>query len=853
MARPKKLLSSGANPESTLTLNAQGSTSSSDHPLLLELAAAFLLALHDSLAVGWQGGRSRRATTFTTPAGQFDVRLFNGRVGDWRAPRRVSFQQVLLERWGALADLFNALLAGDPTDLRLFSDHVSAFLGDQYDVRRTNTVVARVEAKLVVLGIRTDPEKDAHRHADAIRTWVQMNGLPEAVVDLAHGRPRVDVPALVQHAGEYDAHLGAVLAPLLQETLDEVAVRSPWSESAKRFVPTTHRPHGRETFPGVLFDFQRFGVERGGLLDAVIDQIQLPGDHLTTGALRNWILWLTCENRDDSKWAQAVEILSKVSGHTPAEARTLSELLAGVTALRAMTDKTRYGYTTSFRHLLTRTYLAIGAEAPRFPRGAMKALVATTRGMLSDAPDPGAINPEFRSTIVNVAQGSPQRARQSAIGHVEDRLLRVKAACDEDIKEFLKWRAWTEAAEALPLDERALGYVDRLIAYGAREDSNLQRWLVMADLQTIVAVALAAMKRNGFHTREGYGVRVATNRSIYLGLAAERLQVAFPSLERWSSKRTGQGRFSTFRNLLSHWYVPRWVQFAIELRIQAETAFNRHTVRNLTASGIGINNATIELQALKGKTEELQTAVIDGSDRTLRAALELMRGHSKNVVEHWQADEKRVFVALVSSNDTVSFGLWPCHHIHERFIEFHKLFKFTREQLRNQNAGLVFLKREDVHEVQGRLGHASLKTTSGYVRQHIISVLNRANIAEFVRRLGASIVWAVEGREAVGRRGMRETDVSARLLFPLGVQKQVTAAPECDAWIADPEWKLQIDEVRIRHLVAQRAYYARNWQKLRASSPEAYEKVHRPRIEFVAALWEIVADSEFAQLLQEPA
>lgn len=708
------------------------------------------------MAVGWQGGRSRRATTFTTPAGQFDVRLFNGRVGDWRAPRRVSFQQVLLERWGALADLFDALLAGDPTDLRLFSDHVSAFLGDQYDVRRTNTVVARVEAKLVVLGIRTDPEKDAHRHADAIRTWVQMNGLPEAVVDLAHGRPRVDVPALVQHAGEYDAHLGAVLAPLLQETLDEVAVRSPWSESEKRFVPTTHRPHGRETFPGVLFDFQRFGVERGGLLDAVIDQIQLPGDHLTTGALRNWILWLTCENRDDSQRAQAVEILSKVSGHTPAEARTLSELLAGVTALRAMTDKTRYGYITSFRHLLTRTYLAIGAEAPRFPRGAMKALVTTTRGMLSDAPDPGAINPEFRSTIVNVAQGPPQRARQSAIGHVEDRLLRVKAACDQDIEGFLRWRAWTEAAEAL-------------------------------------------------------------------------------------------------RNLLSHWYVPRWVQFAIELRIQAETAFNRHTVRNLTASGIRVSNATIELQALKGKTEELQTAEIDGSDRTLRAALELMRGHSKNVVEHWQADEKRVFVALVSSNDTVSFGLWPCHHVHERFIEFHKLFKFTREQLRNQNAGLAYLKREDVHEVQGRLGHASLKTTSGYVRQHIISVLNRANIAEFVRRLGASIVWAVEGPEAVGRRGMRETDVSARLLFPLGVQKQITAAPECDAWIADPEWKLQIDEVRIHHLVAQRAYYARNWQKLRASSPEAYEKVHRPRIEFVAALWEIVADSEFAQLLQEPA
>ncbi|GAB6196556.1 hypothetical protein PAGU2595_018670 [Lysobacter xanthus] len=792
-------------------------------------------------------------TTFTTPAGQFDVRLFDGRVGDWRAPRRVSFQQVLLERWGALADLFKALLGGDPTDLRMFSDHVSAFLGEQYDVRRTNTVVARVEARLVVLGIRTDPEKDARRHADAIRTWVQMNGLPKAVVDLTHGRPRVDVPALVQHAGEYDAHLGAVLAPLLQETLDEVAARSPWSESAKRFVPTTHRPHGRETFPGVLFDFHRFGVERGGLLDAVIDQILLPGDHLTTGALRNWILWLTCENRDDSQRAQAVQILSKVSGHTPAEARVLSELLAGVTALRAMTDKTRYGYITSFRHLLTRTYLAIGAEVPHFPRGAMKALVSNTRGMLSDAPDPGAINPEFRPTIVNVAQGPPQRARQSAIGHVEDRLLRVKAACDQDIEGFLKWRAWTEAAEALPLDEQALGYVDRLIAHGAREDSCLQRWLVMADLQTIVAVALVAMKKNGYHTREGHGVRVATNRSINLGLAAERLQMAFPDLERWSSKRSGQGRFSTFRNLLSHWYVPRWVQFAIELRIQADTAFNRHTVRNLTASGISISNATIELQALKGKTEELQTAEIDGSDRTLRAALELMRGHGKNVVEHWQADEKRVFVALVSSNDTVSFGLWPCHHIHERFIDFHKLFKFTREQLRNQNAGLVYLKSEDVHEVQGRLGHASIKTTSGYVRQHIIAVLNRANIAEFVRRLGASIVWVVEGPEAVGRRGMLETDVSERLLFPLGVQKQVAAAPECDAWIADPEWKLQINELRIRHLVAQRAYYARNWQKLRASSPEAYEKVHRPRIEFVAALWEIVADSEFAQLLQEPA
>lgn len=832
------------------TSNVQESSPVGPEQSKLAVSAAFVLALHDSLAVGGQRGRVRRPTTFSVPIGSFEVRTFDGRVGAWRATRRAVFQHALLTQWSALSARFDELLLGSPTDAQAISELTLPFLGNDHDLRKVAFVASRIDAKLVALGLREDPEQKLRTTAEQVHRWVHQNGLPLAAIELSDSGPSVDVDQVTKLSGAKDPDVAMVLAPILQPTLDSVAARSPWSTAARRFLPTVNRPHGRETYPGLVFNFGRMGIERGGLLDAVLDQIGLPAEHVATSAFRTWLDWLTHQNPDAEKRLKAQRILGTREGLKAVEARDLNEIFIGVMASRPLKAKTQYAYLTSFRGHLTRGYVAVGAPVPHFPRGAVQRMLVNGRGLISDEPDAGALNPEYQPRIINVAHGSFQEAKDRAVRHLDDRLQRVKNACDIDIQGFLRWRAWTNEALAAPLSDECARYVDRLHGFDIASDRELQRWLAMADLPTIMAVALTSFRTFGLHTASGYRDRITRKRSVHLGPAAGRLHAAFPDLNRWSSMRAGRGQYSVFRGLLSHWYVPQSVQLAIELKLQAETGFNRHTVRNLTVAGVSIRNATVELQALKGKVEELQHGEIDGADRTLRAGLELMIDHSQNVTAFWQPDEKRLFVALVATKTEVAFGMWTCHKFLQRFVEHHGLPRFTREQLRNQKASAVYLQNGDVNEVQGLLGHESLKTTSGYLQQHVLAILNRANIAQFMRRLAASIIWAVRGEDAVVRHGHAHADVSARLLFPLAGHAAVTHSPECDAWLANNDVTIVIDMTRIRHLVAQRAYYATQWQRLRATAPEAYERIHKPRIEFAAALWEIIRDSEYGELLE---
>ena len=302
-------------------------------------------------------------------------------------------------------------------------------------------------------------------------------------------------------------------------------------------------------------------------------------------------------------------------------------------------------------------------------------------------------------------------------------------------------------------------------------------------------------------------------------------------------------------------YVPRWVQLAIEIKIQAETGWNRATVRNLLAEGITIRGSTVELQAVKGKTGEMQHGGTESADRHLLSGLNLMLEHSRHVDAYWKRERQGVFVAMVlKKGGHRVFGTGVEEKLRKRFIAKHQLPHFTREQLRNQRMAKRFLTNEDPHEIQAGMGHADLATTSTYLRHAVIRILNRANIAKFQRQLAATIVWTVEGEASVEKRGMDRAEVNHRL-FPMSDHATAEEAmpPTCDVWMANPEVPLMLDALRLQHLVRQRAYYAAHWQRLRAQAPDRFELVHKPRIEFTAALWAIVSDSPYARLLELPA
>lgn len=778
------------------------------------------------------------------------VRLYTSRIGRWRTTRRDEFQHALLATQHNLLAFLDALLSGEPPRVSSARSLVRAFLAEDFATAHVEHVVSRLERELVSLGVAPSAVEVRSASETRMREWLTENAMPVDAISFADDGLQVDAKALASAASITIREGCSVFGPGFLQELRQMALAHPWSIGSKRFIPTVNRPHGRVTTPGILFDFEGFGISRHGLLDEILAQLAPGSAHHPVGKLHSWISWLTA-----SLHAPAAEEARRILGTSTAqlshnEARRLLDLLSDVLCKRKLRIRTLSEYRGAFRAHVIRAYEFAGREPPYFPRGQANTLPSEGRPLLSDQPDPDALDPDMRPAITQVAYGSFQQGSLRAINHLGDRIQRIRAACDQDIEEFLGVHQWLTHASELALTEESKRFADLLYGRYVSDAPDLRAWLEDAPLEQVVGATLAAMKKHRLHEREGYVERMQDKRSIRLGRALIRLHDRFPSLTRWSSFQAKSGLLSAFRSLLSVWYVPRWIQLAIELRIQMETSFNRQTVRNLTVSGVQIQNATVDLQALKGKTGKMQQGGIDSADRLLISALNRMLGHSANVQRFWDPTDTRLFVTLVRNESGACFGTGTDFQLLQRFIQHHGLFPFSREQIRNQKASKVYLEKGDLHEVQGLLGHESLKTVNTYIGSRVISILNQANIAHFQRALAASIVWALRGETQLVNLGLDRRDVSERLLFPIaGCSKDMPLA-ECDEWLDQPGVSILIDEVRIRHLAAQRRYYAANWQKLRATSPEAFEKVHRPRMEFAAALWAAVADSQYGDLLE---
>lgn len=814
-----------------------------------QLLASWLAALHDSLA-GSAGSRPKAPYGFRTSEGVVSVRLYTSRIGRWRTTRRDEFQCALSATQDKLVAFLDALLGGEPPRVSSARSLVRAFLAEDFTTAHVAYVVSSLERELVALRVTPDPVEVRRANEARMREWLTENVIPAGAISFDDDGLQVDANVLASAAGVTIRDACSVFGPNFLHELQQMALAQPWSIGSKRFVPTVNRPHGRVTTPGLLFDFEALGISRHGLLDEVLAQLVPGSAHHPVGKLHSWVSWLTANLH-----APAAEEARRILGTSTAqlahnEVRRLLDLLDDVLLHRKLRNRTLSEYRGAFRAHVIRAYESAGREPPYFPRRRANALPREGRPLLSDQPDADAIDPDMRPAITQIAYGSFQQGSSRATAHLDDRMQRVRAACDQDIEEFLDVYQWLTHASELTLTEESERFADLLYRHYVSDEPDLRAWLEDAPLEQVVGAALAAMKKHRLHEREGYTARMHDKRSIRLGCALARLHDRFPSLTRWSSFQAKSGLLSAFRSLLSVWYVPRWIQLAIELRIQMETSFNRQTVRNLTVSGVQIQNATVDLQALKGKTEKMQPGGIDSADRLLISALNLMLRHSANVQRFWDQTETRLFITLVRNKSGACFGTGTDFQLLQRFIQHHGLFPFSREQIRNQKATKVYLEKGDLHEVQGLLGHESLKTVNTYIGSRVISILNQANVAHFQRALAASIVWALRDETQLVSLGLDRCDVSERLLFPIaGCSKDMPLA-ECDEWLDQPGVSILIDEVRIRHLVAQRRYYAANWQKLRATSPEAFEKVHRPRMEFAAALWAVVADSQYGDLLE---
>lgn len=851
--RQKRVEKDGPAP----TSNVQGRTApftedgTAEHCRLL--TACLLRGIHDALTGPVERrDETARLASFRTPWGRAHTRFQNQVVGNWSPALHLAFLRTLRARGSQAWEHIEGIIRTGNGAKR-----VPAFVryfvpGASRELRLF--VLHRVQVFLVDRNLATTREAVAKQHIDQVTTYLGEHGLPLEAVFLTKDGVNVSLEKTFRAAGVtfITARRHGDLSSLARAA-DAAARTMRVSSGNLLFVPTQYRSKGKDASPGILFDFGELGVKRGGILDQILLRFDIPSSHMRLGVIERVVRHAAGDKTytDAVTGSVARRILgTSVADVTDQDVLCLVRRVQSDAEARNLSPRSIGHYIGVLRTELQIALSAVGRVMPRERVGKFVRPPGPGRGLISDLPDAGAPE-ELRAGIVHVANGSPEEALEKAKTHLGARLNRIDAACDKEIFGFAAWRQYILDAAAAALSSERLLYRDSLYGSSPAAPSRAaMAWLAGGELSQVLGAIADAASMRRLDTYEGERARRDEDRIIVVGPASSRLLQAFPGLERWCDTRH-RGRPQTSL-IQSRWFVPRAVQLAIEIKLQIATGWNHHTAVALEAAGVRFAGSVLELQALKNKTGEMQDSVIEGADPGLRLGLKMMLDQDE-VLSHWPRNNRRLFVTVCYTRKK---GIYIERQIDTdllaAFQDRHGLPRFGFDQLRNQVGAKTYLRRQDPHEVQALLGHASLETTSGYIRHRVIAVLNEANVAHFRRQLAATIVWASGGDHAVEARGLGIDNVRKRLLFPVGADKPaVEPQADCDAWLAQPDQALIVDASRVNHLVRQRRYYAQNWQRLRASNSEQFERVHLPRIEFTAALWAVIQDSPLAGLLEQ--
>lgn len=832
---------------------AQAITARERHHLLV----CFLQALVDSLALmdgARTSNRKSSRVSFQTPWGSVSLNRCPYKAGYWTSNRTIQFEECIASLGSELCQrLDDSLVSGKATSFNSVQKFVRAFLRNDATRERCDYVYKAIQSHLETHGYLVNRRASALRDRAAVLQYVRKNGLPANAIRITDDCVSVYLGVVFSIANVPIASVRRYkLKSAFQIEIDELAAKSMWSSKSHLYLPSLNRPHGRQTNSGLIINFRKLGIQRNGLFEDILRNFSRPADHRTVQPFLRWIAWLVNSGTKQTGRPDAISTSAKRILSTQPKLLSEKHLYALVEGFRArlagksLDSRCADEYTSSFRSLIKTGIETSGKKLSTYRLRNTSRKRRSSRGLVSSQPDPFASKSSLRPAIENVAIGSPQEARVIAKEHLADRIARINSACDHDVAQFLSWRKFLTAADELTSRRTNVRPPHELVGWSATASlPSFVRWTEQISPQEYASELLGAVKDRHLYEEKEFQRMRDQDQHVLAGPFMDALTKSYPELPIWFAG------MSYAWAPLSLWYVPRWVQLAVQLRIQLATGWNANTVRNLCESGIVMTPESIELQSIKDKSGRKQDGVIERPDKIVRAGFEMLMQHSRSVSEHWPRESDAIFVTWINRGDSSVFGHGVDHSILKRFIRHHGLPEFTREQLRNQHMSNDYLLDEDPNRIQGKLGHNSLKDTSIYLGQTIFTVLNRANIAQFMRQLGATIVWAVEGESSVAKRGMSTDHINRRLLFPVAeIASESPWLPECDAWISESTKPLVIDRTRIAHLVRQRAYYAKSWQRLRAESSIRYERIHRPRIEFTAALWAIVSDSPHAHLLE---
>lgn len=425
-----------------------------------------------------------------------------------------------------------------------------------------------------------------------------------------------------------------------------------------------------------------------------------------------------------------------------------------------------------------------------------------------------------------------------------NRLKELLKACEEDINQHIEYVEKFHQLKKVPLSKQYEDSFVNRISNGynyVTSKSNSAghcdaRLIEVRELYKADSLDLFWREENSFYQAssvEHYGFY----RFIKLGNGEQRFYGG-------GAKRIGEKLYGYF--------LPARVLIACQIVLMATTASNSASIRSLSRERIQETPGAFYLECLKTKTNKIIRPKIEKRFNPLAVkVINLLLQHDKHIDEFgWKRNSDSVFSVLHNFGEGFLFELYSYSEVFKYFKKWHGLEHFLMEDVRDLAAQLDYVTHKDPFRTQALLGHRNLATTDEYLKDNVIGLLNRANVAEFMRRLAPSIVYSISP-VMVGEHGFDADKVDPNLLFPVSNYDDVTNA-HSDRWLMNmDEYRFRIDAESIKHCAYQLHYYKTHLDALITANELRFVYYHLPRILFCRALYNLIKASEYGNLIQQ--
>ena len=601
-------------------------------------------------------------------------------------------------------------------------------------------------------------------------------------------------------------------------------------------VPVSKRRRGNEKSDTHQYDFGELGIARGGLLEAALIDAPLPLDVTISNQTRLMLVSLCTHPEGRSILGTPLEDLGGK------DIRRLYNLIEDhIETVDTITDKSTASI--HWRKLISRSGIFLGSGEvvcevifeTRFP----------SRNN-SECKSKGVLNSQ---RLVMTPHEDEETLHDELLGAMKQDLNLIEEACWETVESYKKATSRHKSLRNEALKDWDLWKKEYYrSAHRSGDNTSFEKKLTYK---------LATLHLQRFYTYQALDERMRLKGSTIVmkawGLRGANL---------FSSGRRGENGGQEPAPELSKldvdlmdqfsvsYYMPPPVVEAAEVLFLIYTGWDPDVVISITAENVVKSRGCFEIQSVKSKNNQVFfKRVFEVDNPRFYELIGLLIEHNKNVDRWWVRNNPSLFVHRIKRNKRHIFSTGGDSQ-HKRFlIRPYGLQDFSKKQLRDQVANIQYLETHDPFLVKETMEHGDLLMTQGYLNQHIIRIINEANIRRFTDKLAATIVWAVSGAETLEARGMTVADVDDRLLFPAG-ENDAQKHSICDDWIASSGTKpFEVGMAEIEHLKWQTKYYASHAARLKSSNPKRFLLYHVPRMLFCAAMKEFVKNSKYSFLL----